>query len=83
MAESWILRNMVYTFSRATKRGHRPREPEFLKLMEAAGLPIPDPSPHRSGSTSPLMLFNSFLFKHSLFMVSVRNVIRTQPNRPN
>lgn len=48
--EAWILRDLTYIFSRAVKRGHRPREDEFLSLMKAADLPIPPPSTRSSSS---------------------------------
>ena len=65
-AESWVLRNHVYLFSRATKRGHRPREQEFQQLMIAAGIPVPD-TPHtgsRSNSSLDGMI-GKFLFQFS------------------
>lgn len=43
--EAWILRDLTYCFSRAIKRGHRPREEEFIQLMESSGIDVPDPSP--------------------------------------
>ena len=41
-SEAWIIRTMIYVFSRAVKRGHRPREPELVSLMANAGIPIPE-----------------------------------------
>ena len=52
MTESWILRNLTYLFSRQCKRGHRPRDEEFIKLMAAAGIPVPEGTPTRSLSGS-------------------------------
>ena len=48
--EAWILRDLTYMFSRAVKRGHRPREDQFIILMNAADLPIPPPSSRSSSS---------------------------------
>ena len=49
--EAWLLRDMVYFFSRAAKRGHRPREPEMQVLMRAADIPIPEYVSRRSSSS--------------------------------
>ena len=40
--EAWLVRSLVYCFSRAASRGHRPREREIRELMELADIPVPD-----------------------------------------
>ena len=42
--EAWIVRRLVYAFSRLAKRGHRPREANIRSLMERASIPVPPPS---------------------------------------
>ena len=51
--EAWILRDLIYIFSRAVKRGHKPREPELLELMRAADLPIPSAPSSTESLVSP------------------------------
>jgi|Cyp1metagenome_2_1107374.scaffolds.fasta_scaffold00077_9 hypothetical protein len=46
--EAWIIKRLVYIFARLAKRGHRPRQESLRELMEIAGLPVPERSPHRN-----------------------------------
>ena len=59
--EAWIIRDLVYCFSRVIKRGHRPREEELVQLMESCGIPVPEPSPGRR-SSGPLGFASAQLF---------------------
>ena len=59
--EAWILRSLVFIFSRAAKRGHRPREPQMIQLMIAAEVPVPDPSPPRRSQTASTVSFWSVM----------------------
>lgn len=61
-AEAWILRKLVYLFNRTAKRGHRPREEGIRKLMEVAGIDIPDISPRgpRETGLQPSILSISY-----------------------
>ena len=68
--EAWLLRDMVYLFSRAAKRGHRPRESEMITLMQAAEIPIPEYRSRTSSSSVGCYGFClrfSFLFKQDVF----------------
>ena len=70
--EAWLLRDLVYVFSRAAKRGHRPREDEMLTLMRAAEIPIPDIM-RRSTSSLSNLLDDIFFFKKNLLFIYCAN----------
>lgn len=73
--EAWVLRDLIYAFARAARKGHRPREPEMIALMEAAGIPVPETPSRRSSasSSSPVESFFGLCSKvyASFFMVMV------------
>lgn len=50
MAEACVIRNLVFVFARAARRGHRPREPQMRELMTAAGITVPDATPQRAAA---------------------------------
>ena len=58
--EAWLLRDLVYCFSRAIKRGHRPREEEFIALMKSGDIPIPEPSLGRRSSSALDLIWQPF-----------------------
>lgn len=50
--EAWILRRLVYVFTRVARRGHRPREFSIRSLMEVANIPVPERTTSSSRSLS-------------------------------
>lgn len=59
--EAWILRRLVYVFTRVARRGHRPREFCIRSLMEVANIPVPERTTSSSRSLSWELIYRTDL----------------------